>query len=758
MTKRKLVFIGNGMASMKCIEQIVQKQPERFSITIIGKEKHLAYNRIKLSSILQKSESLSQIELKEKEWYTKHGIKMYRGETVVHIDTKRKSIMTDVRRNIPYDKLVIATGSSPYFLPIQGVSKKGVYAFRTIDDYEAICADSMRYQRAAVIGGGVLGVEVAAGLQIAGLETTIVHHTEWLMQRQLDETAAGLLQQQLTRKGIQVKINAHTLACLGGERVEGVLLKNGDIVDADLVVFTTGIRPNIQLAKNHGIHTRKAIVVNDVMQTNVPNIYAIGECAEHKGVVHGLVQPIYEQASVLAKHLLDEEISQAPHHIYSTKLKANDMLIYSAGWIENRTPYTSVVTYLDEEQEVYKKFVFEHEALKGFLLVGELEKADQLLQDVKVGRDKSVVMRSLHEEQPSPLETLKTEDLVCQCQTVTKGAILKSISVHQLTSLEEIKKQTGAATGCGGCQELVRACFHLSSNEQTEAPASFCPCTEVDEQTILSFIKKHLPVNVEEIRRHFDWKTDNGCGICQSAIPYYLEQFEAPVENISAADQEDMLIPQLYGGRLDLDFLQIITSLLEQRLIQQAELIEHKRIRLIGVSEQAAQIVKKHWPIMPKDKKRLSHVLSCDCHHEPAVPALVMEMERQLEDTLLPAVTSIHVTGPSCTCKIGPIHDICIKKQLDEWNIYIGGDVRQPKAGQLFYTLSHSSELIPFLKALLEDYRKSAYFQESIGDWLLRHGDISIREKLLDEEIREDLCERFDQSRQGNVRQKDVKV
>lgn len=754
MAKRNLVFIGNGMASMKCIEHIVQKQPESYSITIIGKEKHPAYNRIKLSSVLQKSESLSQIELQKKEWYTTHDITIQAGETVVHIDTKRQCIMTEARQNIPYDKLVIATGSSPYFLPIQGVSKKGVYAFRTIDDYQAIHADSLRYQRAAVIGGGVLGVEVAAGLQIRGLKTTIIHHTEGLMQRQLDETASELLQQQLTRKGIQVKTSAHTIACLGEERVEGVLLKNGEIVDADLVVFTTGIRPNIQLAKHHGILTRKGIVVNDVMQTNVENIYAIGECAEHKGVVHGLVQPIYEQASILAKHLLGEQITTASQPIYSTKLKADDMPIYSAGCIETRSPYASVVTYLDEEQEVYKKLVFERDVLKGVLLVGQLEKADQLLQDVKVGRDKSVVMKSLNEEPSSPLDTLKEEDLVCQCQNVTKGAILKSILIHQLTNLEEVKKETGAATGCGGCQELVRACCQNASNEQTEAQDSFCPCTNADEQSIFSFMKERLPLNVEEVRSQFDWTTDDGCDFCREAIPYYFEQFhdQPKKDSFNLSEQEFTMIPQLYGGRLDLNFLQMITTLLEQKLIQQAELTEKKRIRLIGVSEKAAHILKDQGQIMPIERSRLSHILSCDCRHDPAVTTLVIEIERQIENTLLPAVTSIHVTGPSCTCQLSPINDICIKNQLDEWNIYIGGDMRQPKAGQLFYSVSRKSELIPFLKALLEDYRKRAYFKESIGDWLRRNGSISIREKLLDEEMREELCEQFDESRQKGVK------
>ena len=240
------------------------------------------------------------------------------------------------------------------------------------------------------------------------------------MQRQLDETAAGLLPQKLRRKGIQVKTNAHTIACVGDERVEGVLLKSGDIVDADLVVFTTGVRPNIELAKNHGIHTRKAIVVNDVMETNIANIYAIGECAEHQGMVHGLVQPIYEQANVLAKHLLEEKVTNIPKTIHSTKLKVNDISIYSAGSIVNQSPSASVVTYLDEEQEVYKKLVFERQALAGVVLVGELGRADQLLQDVKVGRDKSVVMKALNEKQISPLDSLKTEDLVRQCQTVTK--------------------------------------------------------------------------------------------------------------------------------------------------------------------------------------------------------------------------------------------------------------------------------------------------------------------------------------------------
>lgn len=751
MAKRKLVFIGNGMASMKCIEHIVKNQPERYSITIIGKEKHPAYNRIKLSSVLQKSESLSQIELKPKEWYTKHDITIQTGEAVVHIDTKRQLLMTEARRNIPYDKLVIATGSSPHFLPIQGVSKKGVYAFRTIDDYEAIYADSLRYERAAVIGGGVLGVEVAAGLQIAGLKTTLIHHTDWLMQRQLDETAAGLLSQQLSRKGIQVKTNAHTIACLGNERVEGVLLKSGDIVDADLVVFTTGVRPNIELAKQHGIHTRKAIVVNDVMQTNVENIYAIGECAEHKGMVHGLVQPIYEQANVLANHLLDELVTNLPPAIYSTKLKANDISIYSAGSIVNRSPSASVVTYLDEEQEVYKKLVFEHDVLTGVVLVGQLERAEQLLQDVKVGRDKSVVMKSLNEEQISPLDSLKTEDLICQCHTVTKGAIFKSISVHQLTNLEEIKKQTGAATGCGGCQELVRACCHVSSNQLTEALDTFCSCTNVEEETIFSYVKKQQPLNEEQVRRQFDWMTDNGCDKCRAAIPYYLEQFQDLFVKDSPSDHEHILMPQLYGGRLDLTFLQMITGLLEQKQIQHVELTENKRIRLIGISQEAAHIVKEHGHIMPQESKRLSHVLSCDCRHDPSVTTLVMEIERQLENTLLPAVTSIHIAGPSCVCHFSPIYDICIKKQLDEWDIYIGGSIRQPKAGQLFYSVSRTDELIPFLKALLEDYRKRAYFQESIGDWIQKNGSISIREKLLDEEMREELCEQFEQSRQKGV-------
>ncbi|MGP3738985.1 hypothetical protein ACTWKB_08000 [Bacillus sp. 4A_MP2] len=202
------------------------------------------------------------------------------------------------------------------------------------------------------------------------------------------------------------------------------------------------------------------------------------------------------------------------------------------------------------------------------------------------------------------------------------------------------------------------------------------------------------------------------------AIPYYLEQFQDLFVKDSPSDHEHILMPQLYGGRLDLTFLQMITGLLEQKQIQHVELTENKRIRLIGISQEADHIVKEHGHIMPQESKRLSHVLSCDCRHDPSVTTLVMEIERQLENTLLPAVTSIHIAGPSCVCHFSPIYDICIKKQLDEWDIYIGGSIRQPKAGQLFYSVSRTDELIPFLKALLEDYRKRAYFQESIGDWI----------------------------------------
>ncbi|MFZ5473376.1 MAG: NAD(P)/FAD-dependent oxidoreductase, partial [Pseudomonadota bacterium] len=365
MEKLKLVVVGNGMAGMRTVEELLKIAPDLYEITVFGAEPHPNYNRILLSPVLAGEQQVSDIVLNGMDWYAEHGIRLHLGRQVSRIDRKNRRVEAVDGTRADYDRLLLATGSNPFLLPIPGIDLPGVVAFRDIRDVEAMIAAAARYRHAVVIGGGLLGLEAANGLAARGMAVSVVHLAPWLMERQLDEPAARLLQRHLEAKGLNFLLQKQTAELVAGEsgRVCAVKFKDGDSVPADLVVMAVGIRPNTALAESAGIHCERGIVVDDTLQTITdPRIYAVGECVSHRGVAYGLVAPLFEQAKVAANHLAHYGIARYTGSVTSTKLNVTGIDLFSAGDFMGGAGTESLV-FSDPGSAVYKKVVLKDNKL-----------------------------------------------------------------------------------------------------------------------------------------------------------------------------------------------------------------------------------------------------------------------------------------------------------------------------------------------------------------------------------------------------------
>jgi nitrite reductase (NADH) large subunit len=370
--KQKLVLIGNGMAGMRTIDELFKLAPDKYDITVFGAEPHGNYNRIMLSPVLAGDKTIKDIITHDIEWYERHGIKLYTNTTVTEIDRANKRVKAGKSLSVPYDKLILATGSNPFILPIPGHDLEGVISFRDINDVNEMIKTAQTHQKAVVIGGGLLGLEAANGLRIQGMDVTVVHRSESLMNMQLDFAAAALMQTELEATGLRFLMGYDTQALLGEQRVEKVRFSTGEEVDADLVVMAVGVRPNIQLAKEAGIMCERGILVDDTLQTYTPNIYAVGECVQHRDLTFGLVSPLFEQAKVCANHLAEMGISSYLTTPTATKLKVTGINLFSAGdFLGDES--SEILTYKDESRFIYKKLVLNNNKIIGTVLYGDTQ-------------------------------------------------------------------------------------------------------------------------------------------------------------------------------------------------------------------------------------------------------------------------------------------------------------------------------------------------------------------------------------------------
>ena len=368
--KEKLVLIGNGMAGMRTVDELLKLAPDKYDITVFGAEPHGNYNRIMLSPVLAGDKTMDEIIIQSVQWYQDNDITLHIGKSVIKIDRFKREVIAEDGITAHYDRLILATGSVPVMLSIPGNELEGVISFRDINDVNVMIETAKNHKNAIVIGGGLLGLEAANGLMVQGMEVSVVHRGSTLMNQQLDQTASDLMLAELEAKGMRFLLNHDTAEFIGKERVERVRFKDGSEVNADLVVMAIGVRPNIKLAQDSGIQCERGIIVDNTLQTFSPNIYAVGECVQHRNQTFGLVAPLFEQAKVCANHLAEMGIASYTSVVTSTKLKVTGIDLFSAGdFIGDDT--TEELIFKDPAHYIYKKIVVKNNKIVGTVLYGD---------------------------------------------------------------------------------------------------------------------------------------------------------------------------------------------------------------------------------------------------------------------------------------------------------------------------------------------------------------------------------------------------
>lgn len=399
--KQKLILVGNGMAALRFLEQLIEHGPARYAVTVFGTEPCAGYNRVLLSALLAGERGRADLITHPDDWYAGHAIDYRKGATIAALDCEQKRVRDQDGRQYAYDKLVIATGSDPFVPPLPGRALAGVYTYRTLADvermlaacreacadaYKDACTDLDKKPRAVVIGGGLLGLEAACGLQARGMAVTVVHLAALLMENQLDALASEKLIASLKGRGIRVIAGARTQSIDGGARIESLTLADGRVIEADLAVIATGIRPNIALAQAAGLDCGRGIRVDDRLQTSAADVFALGECAEHRETVYGLVAPLYEQAEVCARYLSGDRAARYRGSLTASGLKVTGIDLYSAGqFLEDER--CQVITLRDDAQGIYRKLIIRANALVGALLYGDISGALWYRELIRSGAD-----------------------------------------------------------------------------------------------------------------------------------------------------------------------------------------------------------------------------------------------------------------------------------------------------------------------------------------------------------------------------------
>ncbi|MGN7735018.1 nitrite reductase large subunit NirB, partial [Ensifer sp. 22564] len=532
-TTEKLVIIGNGMAPGRMLEELFEKASGRYAVTIFNAEPRVNYDRIMLSPVLSGEKDYEQIIIHGDGWYIKHEITLYKGHKIIAIDRDAKTVTSDHGVTESYDKLVIATGSVPFIIPVPGKDLRGVITYRDLDDVQAMLLAAQSREKAVVIGGGLLGLEAAAGLNARGMDVTVLHVMPTLMERQLDPSAGYLLQRAVEERGIKVITKANTKRIVGEEKVEGIELDDGRIIPATLVVMAVGIRPNVGLAKEAGLATNRGIVVDAGMQTSDGHIMALGECAEVGGMVYGLVAPLYEMARVAARHLAGDRSAAFVHSDTPTKLKVTGINLYSVGDFADGDGREEIVLR-DATAGIYKRLVLKENRIIGTVLYGETGDGAWFNDLMKRGTDITEMRDTLIFGQAyqggSPLDpmaavaALPDDAEICGCNGVCKGKIVSTIGTKSLTSLDDVRAHTKASASCGSCTGLVEQLMSLTLGD-TYNPAAvqpMCTCTELGHDDVRRLIKAKGLKTIPAVMQELEWKTSCGCAKCRPALNYYL--------------------------------------------------------------------------------------------------------------------------------------------------------------------------------------------------------------------------------------------
>jgi nitrite reductase (NADH) large subunit len=511
MKKMKLVMVGNGMAGVRTLEELRKIAPDLYDITVFGAEPYANYNRILLSPVLAGEQTIQDIMLNDIDWYAENDITLHLGKKIIKIDRVKRLVIADDGTTAEYDRLLLATGSNPFMLPIPGKDLEGVISYRDIYDTNAMIEAAKVHTDAVVIGGGLLGLEAANGLKLRGMNVTVVHLPETLMERQLDNVAGKMLQKSLEDRGLNFLLGKNSQEIIGDEadgkrgRVKALRFTDGTEIPAQLVVMAVGIRPNTQLAEETGIYCNRGIVVNDTMQTYDPKVYAVGECVNHRGTAYGLVAPLFEMAKVCANHLANFGIGRYQGSVTSTKLKVTGIDLFSAGEFLGGEG-TEEIMLSDPIGGVYKKLVLKDDKLVGACLYGDTVDGSWYFSLLREGKDISEIRDSLMfgeanttrpgdtgHEGFSKAAAMPDSAEVCGCNGVCKGTIVKAIKEKGLFTIEDVRKHTKASASCGSCTGLVEQIIMATAggDYSTSSKAKpMCGCTDHTHQEVRDAIKE----------------------------------------------------------------------------------------------------------------------------------------------------------------------------------------------------------------------------------------------------------------------------
>ncbi|OLS40886.1 nitrite reductase large subunit [Bacillus sp. MRMR6] len=776
---KKLVMIGNGMAGVRTIEEILKLSTE-FEITIFGQEPYPNYNRIKLSNILQGDTSFEEIIINPLDWYKENNIQLFTSETITTINTEAKKVISDQGREVEYDELIIATGSKSFILPIPGADKIGVTGFRDIKDCEMMIKSAEQYKKAVVIGGGLLGLEAARGLLNLGMKVDVVHLMPHLMERQLDPIASSMLKAELETQGMNFLMEKETVEVLGDERVKGLRFKDGTEVEADLVVMAIGIKSNIEVARNSGIYVNRGIVVTDYMQTSASHVYAVGECAEHREIVYGLVAPLYEQGKVLAEYICGVKSEPYEGSVTGTQLKVAGVDLFSAGEIFEDGTTKSVMVYNDYEGK-YKRVLVRNNRIVGIVLYGDTKDSTRLFRMLTKKEDISGV--SIFESHcggagaTDDVASMPNDELVCGCNGVTKGAVVEAIKTQGLTTLDQVSHCTNAGRSCGRCKPLVNDILAYTLGDQFDASAaqktSICGCTTISREELVEEIKAKGLTSVKEVMNVLEWHNEEGCSKCRPAINYYLGMVHMDEykddrdsrlvnEKMHANIQKDgtySVVPRMYGGVTTAADLKKIAEVAEKYEVPLVKLTGGQRIGLFGVKKEDLPSMWEELD-MPSGYaygKTLRTVKTCVgaqfCRYGTQDSmSLGIELEKKFERLDTPHKVKMGVSACPRNCSEAGIKDIGFVGIDGGWEIYVAGnggvDLR---AGDLLATVKTEAAVMELTGAYLQYYCETANYLERTSKWVERVGLEHVKEILADEETRKALNERMNQTLQKYI-------
>ncbi|MEI9408944.1 MULTISPECIES: nitrite reductase large subunit NirB [Mesorhizobium] len=776
----KLVIIGNGMAPGRMLEHLLEQAPGRYAVTIFNAEPRVNYDRIMLSPVLSGEKAYEEIIIHGDGWYIKHGITLYKGHKIVAIDRQAKTVTSDHGVTEPYDKLVIATGSVPFIIPVPGHNLPGVLTYRDLDDVRAMMLAAQSRAKAVVIGGGLLGLEAAAGLNSQGMDVTVLHVMPTLMERQLDPAAGYLLQRAVEQRGIKVITKANTQAITGNGKVEQVELADGTIIPATLVVMAVGIRPNAALAKDAGIAVNRGIVVDAGMRSNDPDIFALGECAEVGGTVYGLVAPLYEMARVAAHQLAGDETAAFVHMDTPTKLKVTGIDLFSLGDFADGDDRQEIVLR-DASAGVYKRLVLRDDRIIGTVLYGEtadgawFNDLKKKQTDISQMRDTLIFGQSYQGGAPldpmAAVAALPDDAEICGCNGVCKGKITGAITGKGLTSLDDVRAHTKASASCGSCTGLVEKLMVLTLGD-TYNPAAvqpMCSCTTFGHDEVRRLIKaKHLKT-IPAVMQELEWKTSCGCAKCRPALNYYLvcdwpdeyaDDYQSRFinERVHANIQKDgtySVVPRMWGGVTNAAELRAIADVVDKFEIPMVKVTGGQRIDMLGIRKEDLPAV---WADLGQAgfvsghayAKGLRTVKTCVgsdwCRFGTQdSTGLGIRIEKFMWGSWTPAKVKMAVSGCPRNCAEATCKDVGVICVDSGYEIHFAGAAGLDiKGTEVLGLVRTEDEALQHIVALTQMYREQGRYLERIYKWAKRIGIAEVKRQIMDDgEKRQAYYERF---------------